>query len=81
MPVREVESDLYYSQTSVSFRLSSPKDSTMQSTPSPFTFAEIIGLTLVLEKEAEPRPVNLLTMKLIRVKNHAGIPPLYDWKP
>lgn len=50
MPVREVESDLYYSQTSVSFRLPSPEDSPMQSTPSPFTFAEIIGLKWVLEK-------------------------------
>lgn len=39
MSMRKVESDLYNDQISVSFRRSSPKDSTMQSAPSPFAFA------------------------------------------
>lgn len=53
----------------------------MQSTLSTFTLAEVTGLNWALEKEAEPRPVNLLSMKLIHIKNHVGILLVYEWKP
>lgn len=53
----------------------------MLSTLSTFTFAEVIGLNWALEKEAEPRPANLLSMKLIDIKNHVGILLVYERKP
>jgi len=53
----------------------------MQRTPSPFTFAEVIGSNRALKKETEPRPVNLISVKLIHVKNYVRILLFYQWKP